>query len=773
MTRFTFYSALLFAIVVVTAHAQPQRIITDKSPAAILLEPGTTRLHVITAGVDARYDRILDVDSGDVAPRWFVIDTETNRIIDSATFDSFFNYFPIRVGLDGVAKRLYVAQDKRIRSFDLTTLALVDDTVATGDYSTVSFDSYTRTLIAHMRPGFTSVGYIVGLVPATGDTIGVHAVGINPQMSISERDESIRGTAVYTLSEGTFFAPDAVISYSGGNPDIYNAVNNAPLGGTASAFMTFRSGSAIYALIAVTEADEVRMIDTRTHRSVGTMKVRMPSAFAIDSSSFGTISVSSALGKLYRFNFGDLALRDSVVLPGPGGAIAVRGALTAIAIPYRDATMSAEDSTVVIYNSTLRRIVDSVDVGAHPGALFFDNRGDLHAIGNTGNGTGTWDVIDGQTFQVKDRRTIASLHPGAPVEYDRAADSIYFIMRAPSTRFVVAALDANSSQSTVREIYDDSTASGELASFGFNAEYFVVTERSLRGPSVNGFVSVVRRSDNQRVVKALAGVGPAFAGMISRARQGADGVYVVNNAPGGSTMSLIAFKQSLLSNDTLGRGANHLLQQEIGGAAAVTMNGNHELVVVDLAQGTVTSRIATGTAGYDGPREAIEMVGGLQPAYAVTTYAGDVRFLEGSVNRIEPTGGKAEGIARVGDRLYVANAFELVASPGYVADSTVVIINLGVGSVSDGASAITLLEQSSPNPASDRARVQFKIGAIADVKLELRSIDGTLVATPVDRRMGAGSYAIDMPVSALPTGVYLYTLRAGGEVTSRMMQVVR
>ncbi|MEP7219058.1 MAG: hypothetical protein ABI876_09075, partial [Bacteroidota bacterium] len=79
------------------AQGQSHHLQTDKSPSFIFNDPVRGHIHVITLGVDANFDGVFQSGS-DVAPRWFVLDAATERIIDSITFTGFFNSFPLRAG---------------------------------------------------------------------------------------------------------------------------------------------------------------------------------------------------------------------------------------------------------------------------------------------------------------------------------------------------------------------------------------------------------------------------------------------------------------------------------------------------------------------------------------------------------------------------------------------------------------------------------------------------------------------------------------------------
>jgi hypothetical protein len=764
MTLRTLLSAfVLTAAAVAPAVAQRPTIITDKAPSEIIAEPGSSRLHVITAGVDLNFNGELDLDSGDVAPRWFVIDSDTDQLVDSTTFDALFHSFPLRVGFDPLGRRLYAAQDGRIRSYDIGTLDLIDDTVALGRYSGVSFEPRSRLVLAHMRPGFTEPGYVVAINPVNGDTSGVYNVGVNPQMSVSIFDPITATLGVYTLNEGSFGSPNATISFAGGNPDIFTPVNGAPLGNAAGNIAYFRRNFLqTFAIIPVFGDDVVRVLNSVTHRQLRAIDVPAPTVAAFDTALGGSFMVGTASGMLFRFREYDGMPRDTFALPGAVRAIGWNGPIAAIV---------AGDSAIVLFDALRSRVLDTIAAGGTVQHVFFDALGRVHAIGYADDSTsGWWRIIDPNSGQVDETRSIAGLRSGLGVVYDALTDSLLAVVRdAASGRNIVVAYGAADASAGARVVYDDSTAAGRFVGVNVGPEHIIVLEQGAEAGG-SGYVHALERATGMRVIKALVGVNPTVGAIVSRTRQGDYGIYVVNHPDTASTLSFVAFNRNLLGGDTLGSGANHLLALGSDQDLVVTMNGSHTVVGVNLQGSTVTHRIPTGTSGFDGPRESIEIIGSIGVAVAVTTYAGDVRLIENDAPyRIEQTGGKSEGLVRVGNRLYVANAF----TPTYAADSTVVIIDLTPGGVEAEHGRVTALDQNTPNPAVDRTRVHFTLADAGWVRLEVRTLTGEIVALPIDRQMEPGGYTVDLPVEDFTAGTYLYTLHSGTSVASRIMQVVR
>lgn len=221
---------LLALLAVLPLSAQVHHIRTDKTPAFLFVDSANGNIHLFTAGTDLNYNDTLDV--GETPPRWFVIDPISEQIIDSATFDGLFNSFPLRVGVDFTHRLLYLPINRRVRAYDMNTLAFLKDR-AIGKYTSALFDPISGVLVlARRAEDFVSPGYIVGIDPIPNDppTLWKIETGINPNMSASVIDQQSYASALYTLNEGTFGNPNSTLTYSLLNPDIYQSVNGGRLG---------------------------------------------------------------------------------------------------------------------------------------------------------------------------------------------------------------------------------------------------------------------------------------------------------------------------------------------------------------------------------------------------------------------------------------------------------------------------------------------------------------------------------------------------------------
>ena len=83
------------------------------------------------------------------------------------------------------------------------------------------------------------------------------------------------------------------------------------------------------------------------------------------------------------------------------------------------------------------------------------------------------------------------------------------------------------------------------------------------------------------------------------------------------------------------------------------------------------------------------------------------------------------------------------------------------------------LEQNYPNPFNPSTTIRFSLATESPVQLSIFNLIGQEVARPMDERKAAGVYAVQFDASALPTGTYVYRLRAGNQTTARTMTLVR
>jgi hypothetical protein len=83
------------------------------------------------------------------------------------------------------------------------------------------------------------------------------------------------------------------------------------------------------------------------------------------------------------------------------------------------------------------------------------------------------------------------------------------------------------------------------------------------------------------------------------------------------------------------------------------------------------------------------------------------------------------------------------------------------------------LDQNYPNPFNPVTVIGFRLSVFGPISLKVYDILGREVAVLVDGVMPAGNHRVTFDASALPSGIYLYRLEAGGEMIQRKMTVVK
>jgi|694.fasta_scaffold06233_7 hypothetical protein len=78
-----------------------------------------------------------------------------------------------------------------------------------------------------------------------------------------------------------------------------------------------------------------------------------------------------------------------------------------------------------------------------------------------------------------------------------------------------------------------------------------------------------------------------------------------------------------------------------------------------------------------------------------------------------------------------------------------------------------------PNPTSGKVSFRYYIEEPSQVRLNLVSTTGTVVATPVDAYQEAGPYEFNYDASHLPAGIYIYTLETSKEKETRRLVIIK
>ena len=84
---------------------------------------------------------------------------------------------------------------------------------------------------------------------------------------------------------------------------------------------------------------------------------------------------------------------------------------------------------------------------------------------------------------------------------------------------------------------------------------------------------------------------------------------------------------------------------------------------------------------------------------------------------------------------------------------------------------VFVLEQNYPNPFNPATQFRFSLRNTAHIRLTVHDVLGRIVARPVDQMMEAGTHQVGWNASAIPAGVYFYTLTDGKNSVTRKLVV--
>ena len=100
-------------------------------------------------------------------------------------------------------------------------------------------------------------------------------------------------------------------------------------------------------------------------------------------------------------------------------------------------------------------------------------------------------------------------------------------------------------------------------------------------------------------------------------------------------------------------------------------------------------------------------------------------------------------------------------------------IPVGVGIENKDLPVSIHLAQNYPNPFNPSTRITYTLDRAGAVELSVYDMTGRVVSSLVDGVQPAGNHEVRFDATGLPTGAYIYRLRAGAETLTRIMTLVR
>jgi hypothetical protein len=83
------------------------------------------------------------------------------------------------------------------------------------------------------------------------------------------------------------------------------------------------------------------------------------------------------------------------------------------------------------------------------------------------------------------------------------------------------------------------------------------------------------------------------------------------------------------------------------------------------------------------------------------------------------------------------------------------------------------LEQNYPNPFNPSTSIQYELGIMQFVSIKVYDVLGNEIVTLVNEEKPAGTYEADWNASGLPSGVYVYSIRAGNFIQTKKMLLMK
>ena len=83
------------------------------------------------------------------------------------------------------------------------------------------------------------------------------------------------------------------------------------------------------------------------------------------------------------------------------------------------------------------------------------------------------------------------------------------------------------------------------------------------------------------------------------------------------------------------------------------------------------------------------------------------------------------------------------------------------------------LSQNFPNPFNPSTNFEFRVADFGLASLKVYDMFGREIATPVNRELVPGVHRATWDATGFPSGVYFYSLRAGREVQTRKLVLVK
>jgi len=124
-------------------------------------------------------------------------------------------------------------------------------------------------------------------------------------------------------------------------------------------------------------------------------------------------------------------------------------------------------------------------------------------------------------------------------------------------------------------------------------------------------------------------------------------------------------------------------------------------------------------------------------------------------------------------RSAVSSEIEIKETDGSEQRFELLVIPYSDETSGDGIPSDFALNQNYPNPFNPATVIQYDLPESADVRLDVYSIEGRLIASLVNETQQAGQHQVTFQGDNLASGIYIYRLQAGSYVSTKRMTLVK
>ncbi len=212
----------------------------------------------------------------------------------------------------------------------------------------------------------------------------------------------------------------------------------------------------------------------------------------------------------------------------------------------------------------------------------------------------------------------------------------------------------------------------------------------------------------------------------------------------------------------VGGTANHIAME--GNYLYVTMNGSHEIKIIDLSTRTIVDSIKLPTSGYDGPRETIvrNYTNSSNYQYSeffTTAYNGRVYYGKGlQVIDSSEVDGKRESIAPIA---YSNGIAVTTINNADYSPSNILTTYEAINSVSD--SPKINYANAYPCPAIDNVTINIYANQAQDATVAIYSVSGTKIAE-INTLINDGKINLSAAQLNLVSGKYIANVTIGNKI---------